>query len=91
MYSLDEIVELIQSGKTSISDTIEVELGDVICRSYDDLIDLLDEALCECYLPKADCYYKLISCTEGFYHATLKFLVVIDIDVERFKAEYEEY
>ena len=91
MYSIRELKLLVNEGIDTIFDIVELELAEVMHGSFDDLIDLLDEALCEEPLPKVECAYKLIDVTPGFYFARLKFFVRIAIDVEQFKAKYEEY
>lgn len=90
MYTLTEVIELVEKGIYMIEGTVELELGDVLHRSFDDLTDLLDEQICESYLPKADCSYSLVGFTPGFYYASLKFDVMIEIDVDRFVADYIE-
>lgn len=90
MYTLAEVIELVEAGIHTIEGTVELELGDVLHRSFDDLTDLLDEQICESYLPKFDCSYCLVGFTPGFYYATLKFDVMIEIDVDRFVEEYIE-
>lgn len=77
MYSMYDIKDLINEGITTIEETVEVELGEVMNRSFDDLIDLLDETLFDCYVPKLDSDYMLIGHTPGFYYASLTFLVKI--------------
>ena len=91
MYSIRKLKLLINEGIDTIFDIVELELSEVMPGSFDDLIDLLDEALCEEPLPKVESVYKLIDIRPGFYCAGLKFFVSITIDVEQFKAEYEEY
>lgn len=91
MYSIEDIREMIKRGEHLIKADVEVDLGDVMSRSFDDLIDLLEEGICEYWLPKLDCSYDLISCTKGFYYATLCFEVEILIDAETFLSEYEDF
>ena len=88
MYSMYDIKDLINEGITTIEETVEVELGEVMNRSFDDLIDLLDETLFDCYVPKLDSDYMLIGHTPGFYYASLTFLIKIEINAEEFLFEY---
>lgn len=90
MYSLNDIIELINKGENIIKDTVELELAEVMQCSYDDLIDVLDNSLCESWLPKLDSNYTLVDFNPGFYYASLIFNVHIEIDVEMFKNEYME-
>ncbi len=91
MYSIEDIREMIKRGENTIKEVVEVELGNVMNNSFDDLIDLLEEGICEYWLPKLDCSYDLVGCTKGFYYATLRFEVEILIDAETFLSEYEDF
>ncbi len=90
MYSLEDITAMIKRGENVIKEVVEISFEEVLNRSFDDLIDLLDEAICESWLPKLDCHYELVDCTKGFYYASLYFNVQIVIDADTFLYEYEE-
>lgn len=92
MYTIEDIKDMIDPESLTniciLEGHVTLNFGDVIRRSFDDIIDLIDEEICDDYLPKADSEYKLVSCTEGFYYSTLTFYFRIDIDVERFIDDY---
>ena len=92
MYSIEDIKDMIDPESLTniciLEGHVTLNFGDVIGNSFDDIIDMIDEEVCANYLPKADCDYRLVSCTEGFYYSTLTFYFRIDIDTERFIDEF---
>lgn len=88
MHDSESIKFLIDQNINVIDGIVEFDFGDVIRKSFDDIIDMIDEEAACVWLPKVDCEYKLIGCTEGFYYATLKFYYRIEIDPDVFLEEY---
>ncbi len=95
MYTIENILELIDNRPNEeyieLRDTVEIPFSEVVyCHGFDELIDILDERLCESWLPKFDCYYKIVDCGKGFYYTSMFFDVSITIDVNEFLLEYRE-
>lgn len=96
MYSIDDILELIKKNPNEecieLKAIVEIPFAQVVyCHGFDELIDLLDEAICENCLPKFDCDYALADTTGGgFYHDDLNFEVTILVSVAEFLNEYGE-
>ena len=96
MYNINDILELIKRNPEEefivLKDVIEIPFAEVVyCHGYDELIDILDEAFCESYIPKFDCSYEIEEIDEGsFYHGDIKFNISISVDVKEFLNEYRE-
>ena len=96
MYGIDDILELIKKNPNEecieLKAIVEIPFAQVVyCHGFDELIDLLDEAICENCLPKFDCDYALADTTGGgFYHDDLNFEVTILVSVAEFLNEYGE-
>ena len=98
MYTIDDILELIKQNPDEeceyieLRNVVEIPFADVVyCHGYDELIDLLDDAICEDWLPKFDCNYSLAdNAGGGFYYGDLRFEVTILVDIAEFLNEYEE-
>ena len=96
MYNIDDILKMIKDNLEKefivLKGVIEIPFAEVVhCHGYDELIDILDEALCESWIPKFDCNYKIKEIDEGsFYHGDIKFNVNICVNVKEFLNEYGE-
>ena len=97
MYDLDDILEFIRQNPEekylTLKETIEVPFMQIVngCRSFDDLIDLLNDAICESWLPIFDANYDSFELcgSNDFFYGDLAFKVSITIDVEEFLRDYE--
>ena len=96
MYSIDDILELIKQNPEKqyieLNKVICIPFAEVVyCHGYDELIDILDEAICEGWLPKFDSKYEIFNLNGlSLYHSDISFKVSITIDVEEFMNEYGE-
>jgi hypothetical protein len=97
MYDLDDILELIKQNPEekylTLNETIELPFMQIVngCYSFDDLIDILNDAICESWLPVFDANYDSFELcnSNDFFYGDLAFKVSITIDVEEFLREYE--
>ncbi len=96
MYDIDQILELIKQNPNEeyieLKAVLEIPFSQVVyCHGFDELIDILDEAMCESWLPKFDCDYRLANNEGGgFYYDDLNFKVTILVDTAEFLNEYGE-
>lgn len=97
MYTIEDIIEMIKNNPEekylTLNETIELPFMQIVtgCHSFDDLIDTLNDAICESWLPVFDANYdsfKLCG-SNDFFYGDLAFEVSITIDVEEFLREYE--
>lgn len=99
MYSIDDILELIRQHPDekylTLKETIELPFMQIVnyCHSFDELIDILNEAICESWLPIFDSNYDSFNLcgSNDFFYGDLAFNVSITIDIEKFLNEYEFY
>lgn len=96
MYTINDILELIKQNPNEeyieLKAIVEIPFEQVVyCHGFDELIDILDEAICEDCLLKFDCNYALADTIGGgFYYDYLNFEVTILVDVAEFLNEYRE-
>jgi hypothetical protein len=97
MYSLEDILEMIRNNPEekylTLYETIEIPFMQIVtgCHSFDDLIDILNDAICESWLPVFDANYDSFGLcgSTDFFYGDLEFKVSITIDTEEFLREYE--
>lgn len=97
MYDLDDILGFIRQNPDEkyliLEETIELPFMQIVncCHSFDDLIDILNDAICESWLPVFDANYDSFDLcgSTDFFYGDLAFKVSITIDVEEFLKEYE--
>lgn len=93
MFTIKDIRDMFndtEEGYIEIARKVSVPLEKIIeyCHDYDDLLYILDDELCEEWIPKYDCSYRLIGFKGGFYDAVLEFIVDVVIAREDFENEY---
>lgn len=93
MFTIKDIKEMFNDTEEDyieIARKVSIPLEKAIeyCTDYDDLLDILDDELCEEWIPKYDCSYRLIGFKGGFYDAVLEFIVDVVIAREDFENEY---
>ena len=97
MYGIDDILELIKQNSEekylTLKETIELPFMQIVnyCHSFDELIEILNDAICESWLPIFDAHYDSFDLCDSndFFYGDLAFNVSIAIDVEEFLREYE--
>ena len=97
MYDIYDILGLIKQNPEEkyliLKETIELPFMQIVnyCHSFDDLIDILNDAICESWLPVFDADYGSFELcgSNDFFYGDLAFNVSITIDVEEFLRDYE--